>query len=88
MRQTTRPAGALLGLVIRPQEVVAAIIALNTAYEQYAAAVSEYNVAQFEVYHALGQPAQWVTSQAGQTPPQVPSPAPPHVASARGGPPR
>jgi hypothetical protein len=43
---------------------VQAIDALNTAYEQYSAAVNEYNVAQFEVYRALGQPAQWVTSQA------------------------
>src|SRR5271157_2840916 len=88
LRETARPAGELLRLIVRPQEVVAALIALNTAYEQYAAAVSEYNVAQFEVYHALGQPAQWVTSQAGNTPPSAPSPAPPHAASARGGPPR
>jgi outer membrane protein TolC len=64
LRETARPAGALLRLIVRPQEVVAALIALNTAYEQYAAAVSEYNVAQFEVYHALGQPAQWVTARA------------------------
>ena len=62
LRETTRPAGELLRLIVRPQEVVAAIIALNTAYEQYAFAVGEYNVAQFEVYRALGQPAQWVTS--------------------------
>ena len=90
LRETARPAGELLRLIIRPQEVVAALIALNTAYEQYSAAVSEYNVAQFEVYHALGQPAQWVTSQAGNTPPPAPSPASPHAASAsaRGGPPR
>ncbi|MGA7499763.1 MAG: TolC family protein [Isosphaeraceae bacterium] len=90
LRETARPAGELLRLIIRPQEVVAALIALNTAYEQYSAAVSEYNVAQFEVYHALGQPAQWVTSQAGNTPPPAPSPAPPHAASAsaRGGPPQ
>jgi len=87
LRETARPAGELLRLIIRPQEVVAALIALNTAYEQYAAAVSEYNVAQFEVYHALGQPAQWVTSQAGQTPLAAPSPATPHAvaAAARGG---
>jgi outer membrane protein TolC len=89
LRETARPAGELLRLIVRPQEVVAALIALNTAYEQYSAAVSEYNVAQFEVYHALGQPAQWVTSQAGHTPPLAPSPAPPHAAAApgRGGPP-
>jgi outer membrane protein TolC len=61
LRETARPAGELLRLVIRPQEVVAAIIALETAYEQYASAVSDYNTAQFDVYRALGQPAQWVT---------------------------
>jgi outer membrane protein TolC len=69
LRETTRPAGELLRLVVRPQEVVQAIAALNTAYEQYAAAVNEYNVAQFEVYRALGQPAQWVTSRAVAGPP-------------------
>jgi outer membrane protein TolC len=68
LRETTRPAGELLRLIVRPQEVVAAIIALDTAYAQYAGAVSEYNVAQFEVYRALGQPAQWVTSQAAPRP--------------------
>jgi outer membrane protein TolC len=62
LRETTRPAGELLRLIVRPQEVVAAIIALETAYEQYAFAVNEYNTAQFDVYRALGQPAQWVTS--------------------------
>jgi len=61
LRETTRPAGELLRLIVRPQEVVAAIIALETAYEQYSVAVSDYNTAQFEVYRALGQPAQWVT---------------------------
>ena len=58
--------GELLRLIVRPQEVVAAIIALNTAYQEYSGAVSEYNVAQFEVYRALGQPAQWVTCPPGQ----------------------
>jgi hypothetical protein len=47
---------------------VQAIAALNTAYEQYSAAVNDYNVAQFTVYRALGQPAQWVTSQAAMGP--------------------
>jgi outer membrane protein TolC len=64
LRETARPAGQLLQLIVRPQEVVAAIIALETAYEQYSDAVASYNVAQFEVYRALGQPAQWVTSLA------------------------
>jgi outer membrane protein TolC len=66
LRETTRPAGELLRLVIRPQEVVAAIIAMELAYEQYAFAIGEYNTAQFDLYRALGQPAQWVTSQGAQ----------------------
>jgi outer membrane protein TolC len=66
LRETTRPAGELLRLVVRPQEVVAALIALETAFEQYSAAVNEYNAAQFDLYRALGQPAQWVTSQASK----------------------
>jgi outer membrane protein TolC len=68
LRETARPAGELLRLIIRPQEVVAAIIALETAYEQYAPAVNEYNTAQFDLYRALGQPAQWVTSLRWQPP--------------------
>jgi outer membrane protein TolC len=71
LRETARPAGELLRLIIRPQEVVAAIIALETAYEQYAPAVNEYNTAQFDLYRALGQPAQWVTSLTWK-PPQAP----------------
>ena len=63
LRETTRPAGELLRLVVRPQEVVAALIALEQAFEQYFAAVNQYNTAQFDLYRALGQPAQWVTSQ-------------------------
>ncbi len=66
LRETARPAGELLRLIVRPQEVVAAIIALEGAYEQYAFAIGEYNTAQFDLYRALGQPAQWLTSQAAQ----------------------
>ncbi len=66
LRETSRPAGELLRLIIRPQEVVAAIIALESAYEQYAFAIGEYNTAQFDLYRALGQPAQWVTSQGAE----------------------
>jgi len=76
LRETTRPAGELLRLIVRPQEVVAAIIALETAYEQYSIAVNEYNTAQFDVYRALGQPAQWVTEHppADLEPPPYPLP--------------
>jgi outer membrane protein TolC len=63
LRETTRPAGELLRLVVRPQEVVAALIALELAFEQYSAAINEYNTAQFLLYRAIGQPAQWVTSR-------------------------
>ncbi len=68
LRETARPAGELLRLIVRPQEVVAALIALNTAFEQYSAAVNDYNAAQFELYRAVGKPAQWVTAQASQLP--------------------
>jgi hypothetical protein len=78
LRETTRPAGELLRLVVRPQEVVAALIALNVAYEQYSSAVNDFNAAQFELYRALGQPAQWVTAQPSQISlvPGDPRPAP------------
>jgi outer membrane protein TolC len=89
LRETARPAGEILRLIVRPQEVVAAIIALETAYEQYSGAISEYNAAQFEVYRALGQPAQWVTTHGSipAAPPSAPSPVPPATAAAptRGG---
>jgi outer membrane protein TolC len=76
LRETARPAGELLRLIVRPQEVVQAIEAMNVAYQQYAFAVNEYNVAQFELYRALGQPAQWVTSQAHAPAPGAPPTAP------------
>jgi outer membrane protein TolC len=84
LRETTRPAGELLRLVVRPQEVVAAIMALEVAYEQYADSVNQYNAAQFEVYRALGHPAQWVTSQAALQPPS-PAPVPPRADEVPGG---
>jgi hypothetical protein len=76
LRQTARPAGELLRLVVRPQEVVAAIIALNTAYQQLYLAINDANVAQFELYRALGQPAQWVNARLGQPPAPAAGPAP------------
>jgi len=94
LRETTRPAGELLRLIIRPQEVVAAIIAMELAYEQYSLALNEYNAAQFEVYRALGQPAQWVTAQAppghslGSTHPSEPAPPRPAEPPHPPGPPR
>ncbi len=79
LRETTRPAGELLNLIVRPQEVVASLQALNQAFQDYASAVSTFNRAQFELYRALGRPAQWVTSRripvAEFGPPTVAGPA-------------
>jgi hypothetical protein len=50
-------------LVIRPQEVVAAIQSLVLAYNDYFGAVADYNRAQFRLYRALGHPAQMLTGQ-------------------------
>ncbi|HJZ91228.1 MAG TPA: hypothetical protein VKE40_10170, partial [Gemmataceae bacterium] len=47
-------------LVFRPQEVVAAVQALDQAYRQYFGAVADANQAQFRLYRALGHPAQCV----------------------------
>jgi outer membrane protein TolC len=84
LRETARPAGELLRLIVRPQEVVAAIIALETAYEQYAPAVNDYNTAQFDLYRALGQPAQWVTLGQWQPPASPPERKPAGVRAADG----
>ncbi|HZY86617.1 MAG TPA: TolC family protein [Gemmataceae bacterium] len=54
----TRRAGDLVLLVIRPQEVVAAVQALAQAYAAYYGAVADSNRAQFQLYRALGQPAE------------------------------
>jgi outer membrane protein TolC len=56
----TRGSGELLILLSRPQEAVAALQQLNRAYETYYAAINNYNRAQFQLYRALGFPAQIV----------------------------
>jgi hypothetical protein len=67
MKQT-KGAGDLVLLVVRPQEVVAAIQALTFAYADYYGAVSDYNRAQFRLYRALGQPAQAVEGMCTPSP--------------------
>src|SRR5262249_5548469 len=47
-------------LVFRPQEVVAAVQALDQAYRDYFGAVADANQAQFRLHRALGHPAQCV----------------------------
>jgi outer membrane protein TolC len=62
--QTKKAAGGKVTiLVIRSQEVVAAIQALVQSYNDYYGAVADYNRAQFRLYRALGQPAQSLTGQ-------------------------
>ena len=50
----TKNAGNIVLLVIRPQEVVAAVQALGQAYTNYYGAIGDYNRAQFRLYRALG----------------------------------
>jgi outer membrane protein TolC len=64
--------GKVIILVIRPQEVVAAIQALVLAYNDYYGAVADYNRAQFRLYRALGHPAQLLSDQGAACP--VPEP--------------
>jgi hypothetical protein len=57
LRQTTRLGGVLVQ-AYRPQEVVEALLQLKSAYDNYYRTVADYNRAQFELFHALGYPAQ------------------------------
>jgi outer membrane protein TolC len=52
-----RGPGGELVLLVRPQEAVAAVAALDQAYRDYYAAVADHNRAQFQLYRALGHPA-------------------------------
>ncbi len=54
-------AGDQLQLLIRPQEVTAALLQLRQAYSNYYASINDYNRAEFRLYHALGYPAQSLT---------------------------
>jgi outer membrane protein TolC len=54
----TKNAGNIVLLVIRPQEVVAAVQALGQAYANYYGAIGDFNRAQFRLYRAMGHPAQ------------------------------
>jgi outer membrane protein TolC len=50
--------GDILQLVIRPQEVVQSLQALQTSYNNYFLTIADYNRSQFRLYRALGYPAQ------------------------------
>lgn len=61
LAQTTR-FGNVLVQVYRPQEAVIALEHLWDGYKQYFSTVAEYNRAEFELFHALGYPAQEVAA--------------------------
>ena len=60
LQQTTR-FGDVLVLVNRPQEVVYALQLLKSAFDAYFSTVADYNRAQFQVFRALGYPAQEIS---------------------------
>jgi outer membrane protein TolC len=74
----TKGVGGQVVTLVRPQEAVAAVQALSQAYADYFGAVADANRAQFRLYRALGQPAQYLTSDGQPTcPPVLPQVAPP-----------
>jgi outer membrane protein TolC len=60
--EQTRRFGNVLVLTFRPQEAVYSLEQMNVSFNEYFATVSEYNRAQFELFHALGYPAREVAS--------------------------
>lgn len=52
----------VLQLVYRPQEVVNALQQLKIAFDEYFGTVADYNAAQFQLFHALGYPAQDISN--------------------------
>jgi outer membrane protein TolC len=60
LRETTR-FGDVLVLVYRPQEAVYALRLLKLAFDEYFTTLADYNRAQFELFRALGYPAQEIT---------------------------
>ena len=61
--QQTKRFGDVLHLVYRPQEVVYALELLNVAFNEYFTTVADYNLAQFQLFHALGYPAREVAER-------------------------
>jgi outer membrane protein TolC len=60
LQQTTR-FGDVLVLVNRPQEAVFALQLMKIAFNEYFTTIADYNRAQFELFHAMGYPAQELT---------------------------
>jgi hypothetical protein len=70
--QTRRVGGNINILVIRPQEAVSAVQALAAAYFDYYGTIADYNRAQFQLYRALGNPAQCLYGHDGLNGPPLP----------------
>jgi len=62
----TRRLGEVNILVVRPQEVVAAVQSLAQANADFYSSVGDYNRAQFRLYRALGHPAQSLPATVAQ----------------------
>ncbi len=62
LKQTSR-FGDVLVLISRPQEAIYALQLLQRAFDEYFTTVSEYNRAQFALFHALGYPASEVAAR-------------------------
>jgi outer membrane protein TolC len=60
--EQTRRLGNVLILTFRPQEAVYSLDLLSVAFNEYFTTVAEYNRAQFELFHALGYPAQEIAA--------------------------
>jgi outer membrane protein TolC len=60
LRHTRRLGENLLVLVYRPQEAVYSLELMKLAFDEYFTTVADYNRSQFELFHALGYPAQEV----------------------------
>jgi outer membrane protein TolC len=57
LKEISRFANVLV-LVNRPQEAVYSLQLLRVAFEEYFTTVAEYNRAEFDLFHAMGYPAQ------------------------------
>ncbi len=79
--QFKRPQANIILEVIRPQEAVVAMSALLQAYDHYYSSIADYNRYEFQLYRALGNPAQILASMSADNPngcaPVNPNPAPP-----------
>lgn len=78
-----RDAGGALILIFRPQEAVAAVTALDQAYRDYYGAVADQNRAQYQLYRALGHPAQCLAGSVNPSAllPATTVPTPPSVSA-------